>query len=365
MSGRHLRRGRGSARRAVLVGCVVLVVGAAVGAASSFLLEDRPGQPDADVGAGAALGSAMLDPEPGPITIALVGDVTADGPLADRLVDPAEDFVGPLADVLGEADLAVANVDAAIAEDVADAAGAATAPPAILDALAGAGVDVASVANEQGLDLGAEGLYQTLGADEGRGMVIGVGPDEASAYAPFVRQVGGHTVAVIAATQVLEPDRIASDTARLDQPGVASAKRVDRLVAEVESARAVADTVVVYLHWGAPGETCPSASQQELAAALVEAGADIVAGPGSGRVQGAGRAGRALVAYGLGRFLADDADEAESGVLLVQVDGRDVLGAEWVPARRTGGVPVPLEGEEAAAAVAEWERRRECTGLTP
>lgn len=364
MSGRHLRRRRGSAR-AVLVACVVLVVGAGLGAGGSFLLEDRPGRSDADVGAGAAPGSATLDPEPGPITIALVGDVTADGLLADRLADPTGDFVGPLADVLRHADLAVANVDAAIAEDVADAAGAATAPPAILDALAAAGVDVASVANDEALDLGVEGLYQTLGADEGRRMVIGIGPDEASAYAPFVRQVGGRTVAVIAATQVLEPDRIASDTARPEQPGVASAKRVDRLVAEVEAARAAADTVVVYLHWGAPGETCPSASQQELAAALVGAGADIVAGPGSGRVQGAGRDGQALVAYGLGRFLADDADEAETGVLLVQVDGRDVVGAEWVPARRTGGVPVPLEGEQAAAAVAEWERRRACTGLNP
>lgn len=363
MSGRHLRRGRGSGLRASLAVVAVLVVGAALGAGGSLLLEERAGDVRADGGDGTTA-TAELVPEPGPITIALVGDVTAGGALADRLAGSPEDFVGPLADVLRDADLAVANVDTPIVADPT-AADVPAAPAGILGALVAAGVDVISLANDRSLDVGPEGLYEILAADEGAGAVVGIGTDETEAYRPFVRQVGGHTVAVLAATQLLDPERIATDTAGPDQAGLASAKRVDRLVAEVEAVRAEADTVVVYLHWGSAGETCPGPGQQELAAALVTAGADVVAGPGAGRVQGAGRSGGAAIAYGLGRFLADDPADPESGVLLVQVDGREVLAIEWVPAARADGVPVPLQGPEAAAAVADWEARRDCADLIP
>lgn len=361
MPGRHLRRGRRSFLRKLLVVLGVLLVGAVLGGVGSLLLEDRGAQVGTD-GTDGAGGSARLTPEPGPITIAFAGDVTADGVLAERLFASPEDFVGPLAGVLRDADLAVVNVDSPIIEDPG-ATDAAAAPVGILAALAAAGVDVVSVANDRSFALGAAGLDGALLSDAVA--LVGYGPDETAAYRPFVREVGGHTVAVVAATQVLEPDRIATDTAGPQQAGVASAKRVDRLVAEVEAARAVADTVVAYLHWGTPGETCPSASQQELADALVAAGADVVVGPGAGRFQGAGRSGGAAVGYGLGSFLVDDPEDTEAGVLLVQVDGREVLGIEWVPARRVDGVPQPLEGAEADDAVADWIARRDCTGLTP
>jgi len=258
----------------------------------------------------------------------------------------------------------VANLDAPIVTDPGEV-DVPAAPPDVLGALVASGVDVVSVANDRSLDLGPGGVYELLAADEGLGVLAGVGADETDAYRPFVREVGGHTVAVIAATQLLDPERIATDTAGPDQAGVASAKRVDRLVAEVEAVRPEADTVVVYLHWGTPGEACPGPGQQELAAALVAAGADVIAGPGAGSLQGAGRSGSAAVAYGLGRFLADDPTDPRSGILLVQVDGRDVLDIEWVPAVRAAGVPEALEGSEATAAVAEWDELRACTDLTP
>ncbi len=328
-----------------------------------------------DVGDAPSDGVAVANPatspeESGPITIAFAGDINVERSLATRLEEDPSGFVGPFAEILRGADLAIGNLEAALVEDGTPLGKEFTfrAPPAVLDALRQGGFDVLSVANNHGMDYGTDGLEQTLAIKRAQqdGMVIGIGGDEDEAFAPYVAEVGGHTVAVIAATQVIDADLISSWTATEDRGGVASAKRVDRLIEEVEAARTTADTVVVYLHWGIETETCPSSSQKELANALADAGADLVIGGHAHRVQGGGRLGTTLVGYGLGNFLfgAVSEESAKSGVLLVQIDGRDVLDYEWVPGRISDRVPIPLEGDEKAAAVDEWNDLRDCTDLS-
>jgi poly-gamma-glutamate synthesis protein (capsule biosynthesis protein) len=177
----------------------------------------------------------------------------------------------------------------------------------------------------------------------------------------------GQRIAVIGATLVLDDNLIDAWTATPTHAGLASAKRTDRLLQEVRAARETADTVVVFLHYGIEGQTCPEPRQTTIAGQLVDAGADIVVGGHSHRLQGAGRMGNALVAYGLGNFLfyARPGPGAESGVLLVTVTGRDIDSYEWVPARIRGGTPQPLDGAEKEAAVAAWHGLRDCTGLRP
>lgn len=357
---------------------VALIVGLVAGGAATLWLMDQ--DDDERVGTGESptvdAGRAAADPEqvavepPGPITIAFVGDINVERSLATRLADDPEGFVGPLADLLLGADLSIGNLEAAIAstDTPIDKEFTFRAPPSVLDALAAGGIGVLSAANDHSLDHGPEGLAETLAAKQAGGgaVVIGIGADEDEAYAPHVTEVGGHRIAVLAATQILDADRISTTTATADQAGVASAKRVDRLVEEVEAIRGEVDTVVVYLHWGVELETCPTTVQQELAQALADAGADLIVGGHAHRVQGAGRLGRSFVGYGLGNFLfgAVSDEGAKSGVLLVEVEGRDVLGYDWVPARIEERVPIPLEGDEATAAVDEWKSLRDCTDLS-
>ena len=307
------------------------------------------------------------------ITIAFVGDVNHEGSLRTRLSDRPEDFVGPFAELLRSADLAIANLEAALTTGGSAVPKEFTfrAPPEILDALMAGGVDVVSAANNHGIDFGTSGLDDTLATKRARDgvggiRVIGVGGDEDEAYAPFVADVRGQRVAVIAATQVLDSDLIRAWTATDEQAGLASAKRVDRLVEEIERTRADADTVIVFLHWGVETETCPSSSQQELARTLADAGADLIVGTHAHRVQSGGRLGNAFVGYGLGNFLfgAVSDESAKSGVLLVTVDGRDVVDYEWKPGRISDRVPMPLDGGDAVAAVDEWNDLRSCTNLT-
>ena len=77
--------------------------------------------------------------------------------------------------------------------------------------------------------------------------------------------------------------------------------------------------------------------------------------------------GKALVGYGLGNFVWYGTSElsTQTGVLLVTVDGRKVLGYRWEPARIVDGTPRPLRGSERRAQIGAWQSLRGCTGLKP
>ena len=305
-----------------------------------------------------------------PVVLAFGGDVHFEGPLERRLAGDARHALDPIAPVLSSADIAVVNLETAVTNSGTAASKDFTfrAPMTAFAALRGAGVDVASMANNHGLDYGLVGLRDSLAAAKRyRFPVVGIGLDDTQAYRPFRRTVNGQRIAIIGATQVLDDELISTWTAGPGKPGLASAKDVPRLLRAVRAARATSDTVVVFLHWGVELEQCPSADQRALAKQLVAAGADVVVGGHAHRVQGAGRMGRALVGYGLGNFVWYGTSElsTQTGVLLVTTESRRVLGYRWVPARIVEGVPRPLTGAERGRELANWRALRSCTGLKP
>ena len=240
------------------------------------------------------------------------------------------------------------------------------APTSAFSALAAGGVDVATVANNHGLDYGTVGLRDTLAAAKrSRVRVVGAGWNDAEAYAPYRVTVNGQRIAVLGATQVIDDELISAWTAGPGKMGLASAKEVARLVRAVRDARSTSDTVVVYVHWGVELTGCPTAAQTSLADRLVAAGADVVVGSHAHVLLGAGRKGRALVDYGLGNFVfyASQPSKIESGVLEVTVTGRRIDGYRWVPARISGGIPYPLPGSSRTQALTSWKRLRACTDL--
>lgn len=381
-------RGR---RRLTLV-TVTLI--AFTGLTAAYALEASDAN-DADAGAAASAGSSPSIAAPPPtdatgtsepeeatttsargelgsgeaVTIAFVGDMNFEGSNRVRLdADPAT-AVGPFADIIRQADLAVGNLETAIAVGGtrADKQFAFRAPPVAVDALRAAGFDAVSMANNHGLDYGQDGLAESLAVARAQPdhFIIGVGGDDVEAFTPFTAEVKGQRIAVIGATQVLDSSLISAWTATAEQGGLASAKRVDRLVQEVQAARATSDTVVVFLHWGIEKMTCPSGDQQALAQRLAEAGADLVIGSHAHRLQGGGRLGDALVHYGLGNFLfkENSAEGARTGVFEVTITGRRVDSYRWIPGRISDSRPAPLSGQDAANELSYWESLRGCAGL--
>ncbi len=306
-------------------------------------------------------------PEQEAVTLAFAGDVHAEGASGHAL----RAGLPSIREALGAADVTVVNLETAVTDRGTAAAKqfAFRAPASTLPALEDAGVDVVSLANNHGLDFGLEGLTDTLAAAEEAGLpLVGLGEDEDAAYAHHVVEVRGQRIAVLGATQVLDGQYVDAWTARGDSPGMASAKRARRLVEQVRRARSDADTVVVHLHWGEERNPCPLPRQRELAQQLVDAGADVVVGSHAHVLLGGGMLGAAYVDYGLGNFVFTGrrTDETlRSGILTLTVRGRTVEEASWTPAVLRSGAPHLLEGAAAEAAVADKERRRDCTDLEP
>lgn len=320
-------------------------------------------------------GSAPSGPVPAgshqPVTIAFAGDVHFAGGLAARLADPGT-AMGPLASRLAEADVSIVNLESAVTTRGAAQPKQFTfrAPPVVFRALADAGIDVATMANNHGLDYGPVSVPDALAAaDEAHFPVIGIGADAAQAYAPWIATVKGQRIAFLAATAVLDDALVTSWSAGPDRPGVATALDGNNaaLVAAVAAVRPHVDTVVVNLHYGSDLTACPTAIQRKLAGDLVGAGADIVVGQHAHIVLGGGYHGSSYVDYGLGNFefyAAGGGVTAQTGVLRLTVDGRSVTNPQWFPGQLVGGLPTPLSGTAAAAASQRWEGLRGCTGLT-
>jgi len=303
-----------------------------------------------------------------------------EGVLRERLADPTT-ALAPATATLAAADLAIVNLETSVGtggRPAPDKRYTFQAPPTAFRALAAAGVDVATMANNHALDYGTAPLPGTFEAiakarvAEPPLVVVGLGRDVVAAFRPARTEVDGTTVATIGAT-VAADDPTADPTghwaATEDSPGTADAIDPRRLLRSVRAADRSADVVVVYMHWGIQGEACPSEGQRSLARDLVAAGADVVVGSHTHALQGDGRVGEGYVAYGLGNYAWYTQSPEPTGVLTLTVrpptspEGRaTVTGARWDPARvGTDGLPAPLA--DTAGFAARLAALRECAGL--
>jgi poly-gamma-glutamate capsule biosynthesis protein CapA/YwtB (metallophosphatase superfamily) len=305
-----------------------------------------------------------------PIRLAFAGDVNfTRGALAALERDP-QTALADIAGILGDADLTVVNLETAVTSggDPAPKEFNFRAPDTAFAALQAAGVDAVSIANNHGMDYGLTGLRDTLTAGQAAGMpVLGGGENEDEAFRPYVVELQGQRVAIVAATQVIDSSLVDAWTAGPGTPGLASAKRVDRLLAAVAAAKQQADAVIVFLHWGTELQTCPNEAQQTLAPQLIQAGAAAVVGSHAHLLLGGGYLGSAYVHYGLGNFVFSASRDVTraTGVLNLTLTDGVVSASTWTPARITDSIPQPLDPDAAAAASAQWESLRDCTGLSP
>jgi poly-gamma-glutamate synthesis protein (capsule biosynthesis protein) len=305
------------------------------------------------------------------VTLGFGGDVHFEGVVGEKLAQNASTALGTtIPQLFSGANLSMVNLETAVTEGTCpepqNKQYIFDAPASAITALKSASISLATEANDHGFDCGPQGLSQNLTvASQESYPIIGIGNSAAQAFTPYRMTLHGQRIAIVAATQVIANNLVSTWTASSKQPGVASAIDPTALVNAVQKVRKTADTVIVYVHWGTETQSCPNPQQEPLAQQLVKAGADVVVGTDAHVLSGAGYLGSSYVAYGLGNFAFYDntPPETDSGALIITAQGRHVTSAVFRPATILSGLPQPLTGQPAAAAVQSWNAARSCTNL--
>lgn len=213
-----------------------------------------------------------------------------------------------LRSVLAPEEIAFANLETPLSMDRAPMRGDPPrlgAPPEAAQALARAGIDVLSVANNHVWDQRDLGLDDTLRAVRDAGLVsVGAAATEELAPGPVVVERHGVRVAFVAFTDHMQGH---PGTRR---PVVRPAMWEERAARRaLEAARAQADVVVASMHWGLAYRHDNRFEQRSAAAYLVRHGADVVLGHGPHVLQTVERVesprGQALVAFSLGNLVSN------------------------------------------------------------
>jgi poly-gamma-glutamate capsule biosynthesis protein CapA/YwtB (metallophosphatase superfamily) len=307
-----------------------------------------------------------------PVTLGFGGDVHFEGAVGTNLAkDPSTALGTTIPQLFAGTQASMVNLETVVTDNTCPEPQSKPyvfdAPASAVTALKSANISLVTEANDHGLDCGPQGLSQNLTiASQNSYPIIGIGNTAAQAFAPFRVTIAGQRIAIISATQLIADNLVGTWTATATQPGVASAIDPTELVREVQQVRRTADTVIVYVHWGTETQACPNPQQEPLAQQLVKAGADVVIGADAHVLLGGGYLGSAYVDYGLGNFAFYDntAPETDSGALIITAEGRHVTQVVWRPATIVAGLPQPLTGTPAAAAVQSWNAARACTNLT-
>ncbi|TMK86174.1 MAG: CapA family protein [Actinobacteria bacterium] len=190
--------------------------------------------------------------------------------------------------------------------------------PAALPAMRAAGVEVANMANNHSYDFGPQALMDEREQLRRNDIApIGAGADPQEALSPALFTIRGWRVAVLGFDKVVDPYPEA--VARPGHPGTAAGHNEAAMIGAVKAAAGVADVVVVMIHWGVELDTQPRASEVSLAHRLVQAGADVIFGGHSHRLQPMESYRGRPIFYSLGNFVWPNLSAAGATTAVAEV----------------------------------------------
>jgi poly-gamma-glutamate synthesis protein (capsule biosynthesis protein) len=268
-----------------------------------------------------------------------------------------------LAPLLAGADLVVGNMETVLAENGTprDDKLCLKGDPRYAAAIAGAGFDALTLANNHCMDYGPEALAETRANLERAGIgVLGAGSDREEATRPLVLERNGLRIGLIAACHASTKP---APPATTERAGIAPLE-AEALIAAVAELKARVDHVIVLPHWGLEYAHHPTPEQVELARRAIEAGASAVLGHHSHAIQGIETHAGGVIAYSLANLTDAPVDwqgpkkRYEAG--LTDVDREAILvrlrltrvGVELIDTPALwldeDGRPTPADGERAA-----------------
>jgi len=198
------------------------------------------------------------------------------------------------------------------------------------------GVDIVSIANNHVYDYGEVSLWDTLETLEDAGVpYVGAGRNIEEAVKPVYFIVNDIKIAYVAATQIEQGDNPDTVGAGENSAGVFRCWNDDRVCEVVKEAKANADFVVAYIHWGTESTDVLHWSQLDLAPKLVEAGVDLIVGDHPHCLQEIAYIDNVPVIYSMGNFWFNSKTQ-DTGILKVAITQDGMKSLQFVPAIQSG-----------------------------
>jgi poly-gamma-glutamate capsule biosynthesis protein CapA/YwtB (metallophosphatase superfamily) len=200
------------------------------------------------------------------------------------------------------------------------------------DRLLNAGFDLVSVANNHSGDYGKAAFMDEYTTLPERGITpIGGGQNRQQAHTPIFKAVRDTTIAFMAYDEIDPYSFAATDTT----PGHAWLTE-DALRQDIALARAKADFVIPFVHWGIEYYTGLTAHQRHLAQVAIDAGADLVVGAHPHVIEPHEIYKGKLIVYSLGNFVFDNMYEEvvrRGAILTLTIQKNQLLSWKLVTTR--------------------------------
>lgn len=286
--------------------------------------------------------AALLRPHfpPDPVVhLAAVGDLMLSRTLGNYIALDILDFpFRYLPEYLSTPDYTVGNLETSLG-DIGTPAPKAypfQSPVQSAEALALAGFDLVSLANNHAMDYGPEALLQGIGLLAEAGVAtVGAGVNDTQAHTPHIAEVNGLTLAFLGYVHVPREASSGFDVETWNatevSPGLAWGYP-ERIRADVAAALPLVDHVIVILHSGFEYIEEPSEPQIAAAHAAIEAGATLVIGHHAHILQGIEYYQEGVILYGLGNFAFNIEGPPETAIANIWLDKTGVRQIEIVPA---------------------------------
>ena len=257
---------------------------------------------------------ATLQPPTSQVTLIAVGDIMPSRNVAKKIAE-YKNLDYPFlktSQYLQSADITFANLESPVTpgKPVADNTMSFRTNPDVVPAIARAGIDIVSLANNHTPNYGAKGLLDTFKYLKESGIAYaGAGKNAEEANAPTFISKNGITFAFLAYN---DSDVVpASYEAGTTTPGTAF-MRIDKMTAAVKAVRSQTDIVIVSMHSGIEYTPTPDTSQKNFAHAAIDAGANMVIGHHPHVVQSMEKYNGKYIFYSLGNFVFDQMWSAET-----------------------------------------------------
>lgn len=163
------------------------------------------------------------------------------------------------------------------------------------------GVDVVKLANNHIYDYGEQAFLDTLDVLDGAGIAhMGAGRNLAEAMKPVYKEIDGKTVAFVAASRAEK--NIMTPQASESEPGILRCYDTALFKQVIAEARAHADFVIAYVHWGTEYSFDLEKAQLKTGKEYLDAGADVIIGAHSHCLQGMEYYNGKPICYSLGNY---------------------------------------------------------------